>query len=185
VSRILVGSIYGRSSIKNAHFFPIRKQTWPPQAIVVSDWSIYKKSSPLKPLDQMNWNLVGSIYARSSVQIDHFVSIRLETWPPQAILVSDFCVILIKCPFPFKYCPVRFVLLDVKSRTEQFFWERRVDTENTFCLDISDLRINKLKIKAEGYDTNVFVVCNKDVLVSCPWLPQCLLDIFLTLYTLN
>ena len=27
-----------------------------------------KKSSPLKPLGQMNWNLVGSIYGRSSIK---------------------------------------------------------------------------------------------------------------------
>ena len=45
----LVGSIYGMSSIKIAHFVPIR------------DWLISKKSSPLKPLGQMNRNLVGSI----------------------------------------------------------------------------------------------------------------------------
>jgi hypothetical protein len=42
------------SSIKIAYFVPIRLQTWPPQAILVSDWLISKKSSPLKPLDQMN-----------------------------------------------------------------------------------------------------------------------------------
>jgi hypothetical protein len=42
----------GRFSIKIAHFVPIRKQTWPPQAILVSDWLISKKSSPLKPLKQ-------------------------------------------------------------------------------------------------------------------------------------
>jgi hypothetical protein len=29
--------------MKIAHFVPIRKQTWPPQAIVVSDWTISKK----------------------------------------------------------------------------------------------------------------------------------------------
>jgi hypothetical protein len=29
-------------------------QTWPPQTILVSDWLISKKSSPLKPLGQMN-----------------------------------------------------------------------------------------------------------------------------------
>ena len=34
-----------------------------------------KKSSPLKPLDHMNRNLVGSIYGKSSVKIAHFVSI--------------------------------------------------------------------------------------------------------------
>jgi hypothetical protein len=38
----LVGSIYGRSSIKMAYFGPIHKQTWLPQAILVSDWSISK-----------------------------------------------------------------------------------------------------------------------------------------------
>ena len=39
----LVGSIYGRSSVKVAHFVPIRLQTWPSQAILVSDWLISKK----------------------------------------------------------------------------------------------------------------------------------------------
>jgi hypothetical protein len=37
---------------------------------------ISKKSSPLKPLGQMNRNLVGSIYGRSSILIAHFVPIR-------------------------------------------------------------------------------------------------------------
>jgi hypothetical protein len=51
-----------------------------------------KKSSPLKPLDQMNRNLVGSIYGKCSINIAHFVSIRLQTWPPQAIIVSDWLI---------------------------------------------------------------------------------------------
>ena len=38
------------------------KPTWSPHAILVSDWSISKKSSPLKLLSHMNRNLVGSIY---------------------------------------------------------------------------------------------------------------------------
>ena len=58
----LVGSIYGMSSMKIAHFVPIGWQTWPPHAILVSDWSISRKSSPLKLLSHMNRNLVGSIY---------------------------------------------------------------------------------------------------------------------------
>jgi hypothetical protein len=33
------------------------------------------KSSPLKPLGQMNRNLVGSIYERSSIKDAHFVPI--------------------------------------------------------------------------------------------------------------
>jgi hypothetical protein len=42
----------------------------------VSDWSISKKYSPLKPLGQMNRNLVGNIYGRSSIKIAHFGLIR-------------------------------------------------------------------------------------------------------------
>jgi hypothetical protein len=38
----LVGSIYGRSSLKSAHFVMIHYQAWPPQAILVSDWPIFK-----------------------------------------------------------------------------------------------------------------------------------------------
>ena len=49
-------------SMKIAHFVPIGLQTWPPHAILVSDWSISKKSYPLKLLSYMNRNLVGSIY---------------------------------------------------------------------------------------------------------------------------
>ena len=64
------------TSIKIAHFVLICKQTWPPQAILVSDWLISKKSSHLKPLSQMNWNLVESIYGRSSIQNAHFVPIH-------------------------------------------------------------------------------------------------------------
>jgi hypothetical protein len=44
--------------------------------MLVSDWLISKKSSSLKPLGQMNWNLVGSIYGRSSIKIAHLVPIR-------------------------------------------------------------------------------------------------------------
>jgi hypothetical protein len=46
------------------------------------DWLISKKSSPLKQLDQMNRNLVGSILGRSSIKIAHLVLIRQETWAP-------------------------------------------------------------------------------------------------------
>ena len=88
----LVGSIYGRSSVKIAHFIPIHSQTWPTQTILVSDWLISKKSSSLKLLSQMNRILVGSIYGRSSIEIAHFVLIREQTWPPQAIIVSDWSI---------------------------------------------------------------------------------------------
>jgi hypothetical protein len=73
INRNLVGSIYGRSSVKIAHFFPIRLQPWSPQVTLVSD---FKNNSPLKPLGQMNRNLVGSIYGRSSIEVAHSVPIR-------------------------------------------------------------------------------------------------------------
>ena len=42
MNRNLVGIIIGRSSIQIANWVPIHYQTWPPQAILVSDWSISK-----------------------------------------------------------------------------------------------------------------------------------------------
>jgi hypothetical protein len=50
----------------------------------------FKNSSPLKLFGQMYRNLVGSIYGMSSVAIAYVVLIRLQTWLPQAILVSDW-----------------------------------------------------------------------------------------------
>jgi hypothetical protein len=50
------------------------------------------KSSPLKPFGQMNRNLVVSIYGRSSIKTAHFVPIDLQTWAPQAILVSEWLI---------------------------------------------------------------------------------------------
>jgi hypothetical protein len=43
------------------------------------------KSSPLKPLDQMNRNSVGSIYGMSSMKIANFIPIGLQTWLPQKL----------------------------------------------------------------------------------------------------
>jgi hypothetical protein len=59
----------------------IHYQTWMPQAVLVSDWPIFK-SSPLKPLGQMNRNLVGSIYGMSSMKIALFVLNGEQTWLP-------------------------------------------------------------------------------------------------------
>jgi hypothetical protein len=66
MNRNLVGSIYGRSSIKLVDSVPIHYQTWPPQAILVSDWSISKNLLLCKPHGQMIQNSVGSIYGKSS-----------------------------------------------------------------------------------------------------------------------
>jgi hypothetical protein len=49
---------------------------WPPRAILVSDWLMLKKSS-LKLPGQMEPNLAGSIYVRSSIKLLHLVPLSL------------------------------------------------------------------------------------------------------------
>ena len=76
----LAESIYIRSSTKFLHFVPFRQQVWPPRAILVSDWLMLKKSS-LKLPGQMEPNLAGSIYVRSSIKLLHLVPFVQQTWP--------------------------------------------------------------------------------------------------------
>ena len=66
----LAENVYIRSSINLLHFVLFRQQIWPPRAILVSDWLMLKKSSPLKQLGQMEPNLAGSIYVWSKPGID-------------------------------------------------------------------------------------------------------------------
>ena len=77
----LAVSIYVRSSIKFLHFVPFHQQIWSPRAILVSDWLMLKKSSPLKLLGQMEPILAGSIYVRSSIKLLHLVPFDQQTWP--------------------------------------------------------------------------------------------------------
>ena len=77
----LAESIYIGSSIKFLHFVLFRQQIWPPRAILVSDWLMLKKSSTLKLLGQMELNLAGSIYVRSSIKLLHLVPFGQQTWP--------------------------------------------------------------------------------------------------------
>ena len=89
----LTESIYVRFSIKFLHFVPFRQQIWPPREILVSDWLLLKKSSPLKLLGQMEPNLAGSIYVRSSINFLRFVPFGQQIWLPRAILVSDWLML--------------------------------------------------------------------------------------------
>ena len=96
----LAGSIYVRSSIKFLRFIPFGQQIWPPRAILVSDWLMLKKSSPLKLLGKMEPNLAGSIYVRSSIKFLRFVPFGQQIWLPRAILVSDW--LMLKKSSPLK-----------------------------------------------------------------------------------
>ena len=87
----LAGSIYGEGSfIKFVHFDLTGQQTWPPWATLNSEWLSFQKSSPLKPLDQMKPNFARSLYGRSFIKFVHFIPIGQQTWPPWAILNSDW-----------------------------------------------------------------------------------------------
>ena len=97
---ILAESIYVRSSIKSLHFVPFRQQIWMPRAILVSDWLLLNKSSPLKLLGQMEPNLAGSIYVRSSINFLRFVPFGQQIWLPRAILVFDW--LMLKKSSPLK-----------------------------------------------------------------------------------
>ena len=66
---------------KISSFRPIRQQKWPPRAILVSDWLMLKKSSPLKLLGPMEPNLAGSIYVRPSIKPLHLFPFGQQTWP--------------------------------------------------------------------------------------------------------
>jgi hypothetical protein len=79
---------------------PIRNKTclwWP--CLLMDPFCIYSKCSclwielqinmPLKPLSQMNWNLVGTIYGRSSIKIALFVPIRQESSVVAYCLLMD------------------------------------------------------------------------------------------------
>jgi hypothetical protein len=68
----MVGSIYGRSSLKSAHFVMIHYQTWPPQAILVSDWPIFIRPS-------LRWDVLWHTNVRLSVRPFHMSRSNLRT----------------------------------------------------------------------------------------------------------
>ena len=96
----LVVSIYIRSSIKFLHFVPFHQQIWPPGQFLFLIGYCLKNSSPLKLLGQMEPNLAGSIYVRSSIILLHLVPFGQQTWPPRLIPFSDW--LMLKKSSPLK-----------------------------------------------------------------------------------
>jgi hypothetical protein len=61
-----------------------------------------KKSSPLKLRGQMEPNLAGSIYVRSSIKLLHLVPFGQQTWP-LLLKIEHMAELQISCVFAFFY----------------------------------------------------------------------------------
>jgi hypothetical protein len=77
------------------------------------------KKSPLKLLCNMDPNLAGSIYVRSSIKLLHLVPFDQQTWPPRLILFSDW--LMLKKSSPLKPYGVK---LDRKHLCKVQTWHR-------------------------------------------------------------
>jgi hypothetical protein len=66
--------------LKNILSWPVNKHGLHRQFLLLN--GRFLKKSSLKPLGQMNRNLVGSIYGRSCIQSAHFMPIHYQTWTP-------------------------------------------------------------------------------------------------------
>jgi hypothetical protein len=88
----LVGNILGGSSIHIAHLIPIGLQVWPPQAILVFDWSIsnkfqrkrFSRNQPIKnkkcrwwPCLQLEWYEMSYLNRGPSIDASYQVSVHL------------------------------------------------------------------------------------------------------------
>ena len=72
----LAVSIYVRSSIKFLHFVPFHQQIWPPRAILVSDWLLFKKIFSSETAWQNGAKLVRKHLCKILYKASSFGSIR-------------------------------------------------------------------------------------------------------------
>jgi hypothetical protein len=86
VSYIDAPAKFGSIWLRSFRVIPFGQQIWLPRAILVSDWLLLKKNSPLKLLGQMEPNLAGSIYVRSSIKFLRFIPFAKQIWLPRAFL---------------------------------------------------------------------------------------------------
>jgi hypothetical protein len=100
---------------------------------------ISKKSSPLKMLGQMNRILVRRILGRSSIKIANLVPIHQQTWPPQAILVSDWSI------------SKNLLLCNCLAKWTETWWEA---TNGRFCIKFPQSRMKgeRHRLLEKNYD---------------------------------
>jgi hypothetical protein len=76
-----------RSSIKFLHFVPFRQQIWPPRAILVSDWLLFKKIFSSETAWQNGANLGRKHLCKILYKASSFGSIRPTN---MAVKISSF-----------------------------------------------------------------------------------------------
>ena len=91
----LAVNIYVRSSIKFLHFVPFHQQIWPPRAILVSDWLLFKKIFSSETAWQNGAKLGRKHLCKILYKASPFGSIRPteQKWPPRLILFSDWLML--------------------------------------------------------------------------------------------
>ena len=72
-------------STKFLFFGPIGKTRWPPGLWLAKTFS----TSPLKPLNQIQWNLIGSKISKPSTKFVFFGPIRKTRWSPWPLICWD------------------------------------------------------------------------------------------------
>ena len=92
----LAVSIYVRSSIKILHFVPFHQQIWPPRAILVSDWQLFKKIFSSETTRQNGAKFGRKHLCKILYKTSSFGSIR----PTRLFLFSDW--LMLKKSSPLK-----------------------------------------------------------------------------------
>jgi hypothetical protein len=77
----MAGIIYGMSSMKIAHFGRSVNKHGHHRQFLFLIGRYLRKTSLLKLLGQMEPNLAGSIYVRSSIKLLHLIPFGQQTWP--------------------------------------------------------------------------------------------------------
>jgi hypothetical protein len=82
-----------------------------------------KKSSPLKLIGQMEPNLAGSIYVRSSIKLLHLVPFGQQTWP---LLLKIEHIWQAEHVVSLHLTSISYIFWNKKRKVLKFWWKRAI-----------------------------------------------------------